>query len=84
MTILKKIRLLLLSGQIFPSVPPVQSRRIGEKEIGESVSVLSALITSGKSEEIKNKFLDVSPSWRKKVLRTLKNEKIKELEEILK
>jgi hypothetical protein len=39
---------------------------------------------SGKNEEIKEKFQGMPLSWRKKVPGTLKNENIKELEEILK
>jgi len=61
-----------------------KSKAKTEKEIGESILVLTALIESGKSEEIKEKFQDMPLSWRKKVLGTLKNENIKELEEILK
>ncbi|MDD5223439.1 MAG: GSU2403 family nucleotidyltransferase fold protein [bacterium] len=60
-----------------------KSEAKAEKEVGEAISVLRALMESGQSEEIKEKFQSMPLSWRKKVLRTLKNENIKELEEIL-
>jgi len=60
-----------------------KSEAKAEKEAGEAISVLRALMESGKSEEIKEKFQSMPLSWRKKVRETLKKEKIKKIEEIL-